>query len=76
MAFCGRTGSGKTSILNCLFKLYDITGDIFIRGENIEEISLNKLRHGMSIIPQFGFLFKGSFKENIDPEDLLDDDEI
>ena len=41
IAFCGRTGSGKTSILNCLFNLYSINeGQIFIDGIPINEYSL------------------------------------
>ena len=45
IAFCGRTGCGKTSILNCLFKLYDIDqGEIFFKGNQINSLSLHDLR--------------------------------
>jgi ABC-type multidrug transport system fused ATPase/permease subunit len=46
IAICGRTGSGKTSILNCLMKLYKIDkGKILLAGQNIEEIRTKKLRN-------------------------------
>ncbi|KAL4479534.1 hypothetical protein ABPG72_018520 [Tetrahymena utriculariae] len=68
VAFCGRTGSGKTSIFNCLYRLYSIQkGDIFIQGSNIQNLSLKQLRDKISIIPQFGFLFKASLRDNLDP---------
>lgn len=45
IAFCGRTGCGKTSILNCLFRLYEIEkGGIFFMGKNINSLSLHELR--------------------------------
>jgi len=52
IAFCGRTGSGKTSILNCLFRLYPISsGLIYINGKESNQLSLKELRSQMSIIP-------------------------
>jgi len=45
VAFCGRTGCGKTSILNCLFRLYEINqGEIFFRGDNLNALPLHNLR--------------------------------
>ncbi|KAL4495471.1 hypothetical protein ABPG72_020212 [Tetrahymena utriculariae] len=68
IAICGRTGSGKTSILNCLFRLYDYQqGSIFIKNQNILNMSLKQLRSKISAIPQFGFLFNSSLRNNIDP---------
>ncbi|KAL4445550.1 hypothetical protein ABPG74_004624 [Tetrahymena malaccensis] len=68
VAFCGRTGSGKTSIFNCLYRLYSIqNGNIFIQGQNIQSLSLKLLRDKISIIPQFGFLFNASLRDNLDP---------
>ncbi|KAL4483223.1 hypothetical protein ABPG74_019249 [Tetrahymena malaccensis] len=69
IAFCGRTGSGKTSILNTLFGMYPIQhGSIYVYGKNIKSYSLRDLRSKMSIIPQFGFLYNASLKDNLDPE--------
>ncbi|KAL4449679.1 hypothetical protein ABPG74_007502 [Tetrahymena malaccensis] len=68
IAICGRTGSGKTSILNCLFRLYDYQqGTILINNQNILNIPLKELRTMMSVIPQFGFLYNSSLRNNIDP---------
>ncbi|KAL4483226.1 hypothetical protein ABPG74_019252 [Tetrahymena malaccensis] len=69
IAFCGRTGSGKTSILNALFGMYPIQhGSIYVYGKNIKSYSLRDLRSKMSIIPQFGFLYNATLKDNLDPE--------
>ena len=77
IAFCGRTGSGKTSILNILFRLYPIAaGEIYVEGRETGGLSLRELRSQMSIIPQFGFLFNATLRENIDPEGNLTREEI
>lgn len=45
VAFCGRTGCGKTSILNSLFRLYEIDkGDIYFMGDKIDTLPLTDLR--------------------------------
>lgn len=45
VAFCGRTGCGKTSILNCLFRLYEINqGEIYFMGTKLDSLSLHDLR--------------------------------
>ncbi|KAL4449108.1 hypothetical protein ABPG74_021100 [Tetrahymena malaccensis] len=72
IAFCGRTGSGKTSILNTLFNMYPIQfGSILVDGKNIKQYSLKQLRSKMSIIPQFGFLYNATLKDNLDPENQI-----
>ncbi|KAL4486709.1 hypothetical protein ABPG72_022184 [Tetrahymena utriculariae] len=72
IAFCGRTGSGKTSILNTLFNMYPIQfGNIYVDGKNIKQFSLKQLRSKMSIIPQFGFLYNATLKDNLDPESQI-----
>eukprot|EP01016_Furgasonia_blochmanni_P001659 TRINITY_DN10651_c0_g1_i2.p1 TRINITY_DN10651_c0_g1~~TRINITY_DN10651_c0_g1_i2.p1 ORF type:complete len:559 (+),score=70.56 TRINITY_DN10651_c0_g1_i2:1-1677(+) len=77
IAFCGRTGSGKTSILNALFRLYDISGGaIYVAGQNIAHISLSQLRKSMAVIPQFGILFQSTLRDNLDPVGTKKADEI
>eukprot|EP01016_Furgasonia_blochmanni_P040985 TRINITY_DN5274_c0_g1_i15.p1 TRINITY_DN5274_c0_g1~~TRINITY_DN5274_c0_g1_i15.p1 ORF type:complete len:561 (+),score=74.00 TRINITY_DN5274_c0_g1_i15:325-2007(+) len=77
VAICGRTGSGKTSIMNALFRLYDISeGTVYVGGKNIAHLSLSELRSSMAVIPQFGFLFNSSLKDNLDPSGTKSDDEI
>ncbi|EGR28196.1 hypothetical protein IMG5_181250 [Ichthyophthirius multifiliis] len=77
VVFCGRTGSGKTSIFNLLFKLYPYQqGDIYIDNKSIKSFSLKELRQRISIIPQFSFLFKSNLKDNLDPNDEYSQEHI
>jgi ATP-binding cassette subfamily B protein len=62
----GKTGSGKTSIVNLICRLYDVTnGDIKINNVNIKNIDLNHLRSSIGYVPQDGYLFSGTIRENI-----------
>lgn len=64
----GRTGAGKSSILNALFCLYPICGGcIMVDGINIADVSLRDLRAHFSVVPQIPFLFEGSLRDNLDP---------
>ncbi|EGR28408.1 hypothetical protein IMG5_175940 [Ichthyophthirius multifiliis] len=77
IAFLGRTGSGKTSIINLLFNLYPFQqGNIFIDGQDILSYSLKQLRNKISIIPQFGFLYNATIKQNLDPADEYKEDDL
>ncbi len=65
-AIVGRTGSGKTTLVQLLPRLYDSTeGEIFIDGMNIREIPLNILRTNIGLVPQDTFLFSNTIAENI-----------
>ncbi len=58
IAFCGRTGSGKTSIFNALFRLYELRkGNIYVNGSESSSISLRSLRQQLCIIPQVIYLY-------------------
>lgn len=75
VAVCGRTGSGKTSILNMLFRLYEMEkGFVYVEGKEFRDYSIHDLRSKMAIIPQFGFLFNSSLRENLDPEHFANDE--
>ncbi|WP_311564812.1 ABC transporter ATP-binding protein [Peptoniphilus duerdenii] len=62
----GRTGAGKSSLMNLLFRFYDpSSGEITIGGENISKMSLRDLRKNMSIVIQDPFLFMGTIETNV-----------
>lgn len=66
LAIIGRTGSGKTTLVNLLVRLFDINeGSIFVDGININDITLKSLRENIGYVPQESFLFSTSIKENI-----------
>ena len=66
LALVGRTGSGKTTIVSLLLRLYDISeGTIYRDGVNIKDISLNQLRESIAYVPQDDFLFSQTLAENI-----------
>ena len=69
VAFCGRTGSGKSSIFSLILKLYPYqSGSISYQGAPLPRIEIKELRKSIAMIPQNGFLFKGTLQENFDPE--------
>ncbi|XP_050461235.1 ATP-binding cassette subfamily C member 4 isoform X1 [Cataglyphis hispanica] len=70
----GRTGAGKSSLIQALFRLADVEGLIEIDGIDTSEIGLHDLRSKISIIPQEPFLFSGSLRRNLDPFDSYSDD--
>ncbi|KAK7325305.1 hypothetical protein VNO77_29465 [Canavalia gladiata] len=70
----GRTGAGKSSVLNALFRLTPIcTGSITIDGVDIRSIPVSELRTHLAIVPQSPFLFEGSLRDNLDPFKMNDD---
>lgn len=66
LAVMGYTGSGKTSFINLIPRLYDCTnGEIVIGEKNIKEIPLQILRNNISLVQQEAFLFSDTIKNNI-----------
>jgi ABC-type multidrug transport system fused ATPase/permease subunit len=73
----GRTGSGKSTITLCLFRILEATeGRIMIDDVDISSIGLDKLRKNLTIIPQDPALIEGSLRYNIDPLDKYSDTDI
>ena len=73
----GRTGSGKSSLINAMFRIFESQrGKIFISGEDITHIPLTQLRKEICIVPQEPFLFDGTLRSNMDPKGNYDDDDI
>ncbi|MBE7641565.1 ATP-binding cassette domain-containing protein [Salegentibacter sp. BLCTC] len=66
LAIIGKTGAGKSTILELIGRLYDVEkGEICIDGKNIEELNLDSLRTSIGYVPQDAFLFSDSIKSNI-----------
>lgn len=66
LAILGRTGSGKSTILSLISRLYDVDkGKITIDGENVEDVNLYDLRNSVGFVPQDAFLFSDTISNNI-----------
>ena len=73
----GKSGSGKSTLSLSFFRMVEVyQGEIIIDDVNISEISLNKLRKNMCIIPQEPTLFESSVRDNVDPLKQYSDLEI
>jgi ATP-binding cassette, subfamily B, putative efflux pump len=65
-AFVGESGGGKSTILQLLLRMYDVTnGEVLIDGVNIRDYRLASLREHMGIVTQDNFLYSTSIKDNI-----------
>ena len=77
IALVGRTGSGKTTIINLINRFYEIQkGEILLDGINIKDINLRYLRKKVGIILQDPFIFAKSIKDNIELNENLSDEAI
>jgi ATP-binding cassette subfamily B multidrug efflux pump len=66
LAILGKTGSGKSTIISLISRLYDVTeGQITIDNKEISKVNLFDLRNNIGIVPQDAFLFSDTIKNNI-----------
>ncbi|XP_030373816.1 probable multidrug resistance-associated protein lethal(2)03659 [Scaptodrosophila lebanonensis] len=72
----GRTGAGKSSLINALFRLSYNEGSVIIDSRNTSELGLHDLRSKISIIPQEPVLFSGTMRYNLDPFDEYSDNKL
>ncbi|KAI3510254.1 hypothetical protein L1887_25787 [Cichorium endivia] len=73
----GRTGSGKSTLIQTLFRMVEPSaGEIFIDEINISSIGLHDLRSRLSILPQDPTMFQGSLRTNLDPLEQYTDEQI
>jgi len=66
VAILGTTGSGKSTLVSLIPRLYDVTsGQILVDGVDVREVSQEELRKRISYVPQRAIIFTGTVKENI-----------
>lgn len=76
VAFIGSTGSGKSTLINLIPRLYDATeGEVLIDGVNVKDYDSKTLNKKIGYTPQRGVLFSGTVKSNIDFGDNNADEE-
>ena len=62
----GGTGSGKTTLVNLIPRLYDAAeGEVLVGGVNVRDLAMEDLRSRIGIVPQKAVLFQGSIRENL-----------
>ena len=72
----GSTGSGKTSLVNLISRLYDInSGELKVAGHDVKEYDLETLRNNVAVVLQKNFLFSGTIAENLRWGDINASDE-
>ncbi|OJI99661.1 hypothetical protein ASPVEDRAFT_163771 [Aspergillus versicolor CBS 583.65] len=73
----GRTGSGKSSLVNAMFRIVEPhEGKIILDGIDISKLRLEDLRSRLSIIPQSPVIFRGTVRSNMDPFNEYEDAEL
>ena len=66
VAFVGKSGSGKTTILNLMSKMYDVdSGEVLIDEININDLDKQSLRNTISLVNQFPYIFDMTIRENL-----------
>ncbi len=77
VALVGPTGSGKTTLIRLLCRLYEPQqGNIYIDGENIKNIPIHSLRKQLGVVLQDTFLFSGNVADNLRLDSSLDDQRL
>lgn len=66
IALVGKTGAGKSTLINLLTRFYELEeGDILIDGQSIRDINVRELREKIGMVTQESFLFNGTIRENL-----------
>lgn len=77
IAFVGRSGSGKTTLIDLIMGLMlPKSGKILVDGTSIEDINLFSYREKIGLVSQESVFFSGTIRENLDPQNILEENEI
>ncbi|WYZ37828.1 hypothetical protein EsH8_II_001334 [Colletotrichum jinshuiense] len=77
VAICGRTGSGKSSLILCLLRIMDLdSGAITIDGVDISTLAHENVRSKLVAVPQESYIFDGTVRLNLDPTETVADSEV
>jgi ABC-type multidrug transport system fused ATPase/permease subunit len=80
-AIVGSTGSGKSTLISLICRLYDVTdGAVLVDGVDVRDYDTKRLWSGIGLVPQRGYLFSGSVADNLRygaaPNQVITDDEM
>lgn len=73
---CGRTGSGKSTVIRVLLRLLEYQGVVRIDGQDISKVDLVQLRELLPTVTQASLMLRGSVRDAIDPARRLTDDQV
>ncbi|RDL30478.1 Uncharacterized protein BP5553_10356 [Venustampulla echinocandica] len=77
VGICGRTGSGKSSLVSTLFRILELdSGSIYVDGVDLATLPRQEIRSRLIVVPQDPYLFDGSVRLNVDPTGELPDEAI
>ncbi|KAK6390405.1 hypothetical protein LTR65_005528 [Meristemomyces frigidus] len=77
VGICGRSGSGKTSLILCVLQMLDLqAGHIVIDGIDLATLSSDVIRQRVNVVPQDAFFLPGTVRLNLDPFDTVTDEDI
>ncbi|XP_023943030.2 multidrug resistance-associated protein 1 [Bicyclus anynana] len=77
VAVCGRSGSGKSSlVLSCVGATTITSGRLLVDDQDVMRVPLRALRHRVVVLPQEAVMFSGTLRENLDPLAVHTDEEI
>ncbi|KAM3549979.1 hypothetical protein ARSEF4850_008581 [Beauveria asiatica] len=77
LGIVGRTGAGKSSLINSLLRFVDATtGEILIDDQDISQVSRKRVRDAVTVTSQDAFLFSGTLRSNVDVFSQHDDDQV